>query len=374
METNIIWCARRAATIPHDKIYALIGISSDIVEYIDLKPDYEVDIQNVLTKWTESIFYQKGSLQIMSVAGIGSPRKLNNLPSFVPDLSSPPKAVSFWHPDETKMYRAGTAYKTRIDLHGSGEGRVYMSGAAIGQVVELSPVFEERFAHPEHAADLHNWLENAELLAMDRAINEPELGTVHNAFWRTLIGNRDMADSEASPAFLFYYLLFRYSLARELGLKKWQLRGFDRVKEEYDPSGDPKFFKYGSEHASVVFKHFLVKTATHRRFGIVNLGTPRPGTEWARSKQRGLLALFPPETKAGVEGAASSLTEGDWVYLFRGAQTPFVVRIDRSPEAKKLAGSPICYVVGECYVNGAMDGSLLETFISARQCEDLYFH
>jgi hypothetical protein len=366
METNIIWCARRAATRPHDKIYALIGISKDIVQYLNLRPKYKDPTEKVFTDWTESIFYQRKSLQLLSIAGIGYPRQCSSLPSFVPDLSCPPKAWSLWHPEEAKKFRAGAHYKACMDIHASGEGAITIRGFPLGQVVQVSPVLEEAIfvssfsAAKDSPRALHKWLEDAESLAMKLGMDPYLTGDLHNAFWRTLIGNRDMVDEAAPPYYLFHYLLMRYSLARELGLAKEEISGFERVKKEYDPAGDRQYFDRGGEHANVAFKFLLARTATHRRFGVVNFGRPDPQKPNAASENCGLLALVPPGTQSGVEGAGTEENpEGDWIYLFEGAETPFVVRVDRTD--KGVTRSPTCYIVGECYVHGAMDGKIMES-------------
>ena len=67
---------------PRDKVYALLGIASDDQAIV---PDYERTEQQVYIDSMKTMLLKGKGLLILSAAGIGFPRSLPDLPSWVPD-------------------------------------------------------------------------------------------------------------------------------------------------------------------------------------------------------------------------------------------------------------------------------------------------
>jgi hypothetical protein len=73
------------ASDPRDKVFALLGIADDAVEP-GLHPDYSKSCETVFTEATEALLREQGP-NILSFCQW--PKKLSNIPSWVPDWSSP---------------------------------------------------------------------------------------------------------------------------------------------------------------------------------------------------------------------------------------------------------------------------------------------
>ncbi|EGU81605.1 hypothetical protein FOXB_07883 [Fusarium oxysporum f. sp. conglutinans Fo5176] len=87
------------ATDPRDKIYALMGLSSDI-HFEDLDLAYTTPVESVFTQAAELILASGKSkssspLALLSFAGIGNTRTLKNLPTWVPDWATAARRMSF---------------------------------------------------------------------------------------------------------------------------------------------------------------------------------------------------------------------------------------------------------------------------------------
>jgi hypothetical protein len=75
-----------SATIPHDKIFSMLGLAGDSTD-LALNPGYRVSAQDLYTSTTRYLFKQDRSFELLHLAGIGYPRSLSGLPSWVPDFS-----------------------------------------------------------------------------------------------------------------------------------------------------------------------------------------------------------------------------------------------------------------------------------------------
>lgn len=70
---------------PKDKIFSMLGLDNEMA--IRMMPDYRDSVQTVYTKATRESLLSSKSTGILSLAGIGHRRVLDDLPSWVPDFS-----------------------------------------------------------------------------------------------------------------------------------------------------------------------------------------------------------------------------------------------------------------------------------------------
>jgi hypothetical protein len=106
----LVECAQSVASQPEDKVFSLQGIG-DAAGTGDLKPNYNMKFQEV---FREATIYtlQSGSFAVFTLAGTWSPKR-PDLPSWVVDLSQPPKLYPLENGQST--YRAGgTEFKPSL--------------------------------------------------------------------------------------------------------------------------------------------------------------------------------------------------------------------------------------------------------------------
>ncbi|CZR53541.1 uncharacterized protein PAC_03420 [Phialocephala subalpina] len=85
--------SRYQATDPRDKVFAILGLVTDDLD-IEEWIDYDKTPGQVYTKIAKYILSRKeDGLALLALAGVGHARKLNGLPTWVPDWSKPPSGI-----------------------------------------------------------------------------------------------------------------------------------------------------------------------------------------------------------------------------------------------------------------------------------------
>ncbi|MCJ1456068.1 hypothetical protein MMC28_006425 [Mycoblastus sanguinarius] len=105
LQSGLSFCVRFDSTDPRDKLYAVIGLANDADDPL-LHPDYRANVREIFTSSSKYMLAANTSLRILHFAGIGRPRLIADLPSWVADWSA-------WHQDtvfgdiaDTAGYRA----------------------------------------------------------------------------------------------------------------------------------------------------------------------------------------------------------------------------------------------------------------------------
>jgi hypothetical protein len=183
-------CISFEATDPRDKVYALLGLTTDDSKSAII-PEYQKG-NSARTVYITAMRYvlEKAAnpLDALSVAGIGIDRLMNDLPSWVPDWSyaTQPQPLDV-------IYSAGTVDKAAITFDPTDASILHLDGTQFDRVKHLSTVYDVR--HSPNAAEQYSyykrWYAKAEALARNNARDpyhndEPIL----EAFIRTVIGNR----------------------------------------------------------------------------------------------------------------------------------------------------------------------------------------
>jgi len=78
---------RSQATDPRDKVFALLGLVSHALEE-SILPDYQKSASEVYTNMAKHLLRRDFLVKAIPEAGIGNPRKLPDLPSWVLDWSA----------------------------------------------------------------------------------------------------------------------------------------------------------------------------------------------------------------------------------------------------------------------------------------------
>ena len=317
---TMLWCLfdcwRYQAKDPRDKIFALLGMAVDAGDP-EFHPRYgNHPPQDIFKDTTRHLLTRDGSsAYVLHGAGIGLPRDLPYLPSWVPDWSSPFANTVFGAVASTAKFRASGNIDTANVCYGEGSSSITVRGRIIDTVsaladVKPTPVWHTGMTELKQKAqkDLA-WIEGVcELLKSDHpyATSEAFFPTVVS---RTLIANMIPLGIPAPQTFLDSFhdwvaqcrrLIAADPLSWEIGIPG------STVDSVYSAS------QYVTAHSMAVGSRRVF--LTHHSF----------------------LGLGPP----GIQ-------QRDEVCILLGLATPFIIR-------KREEGG--YYLVGECYLDGLMNG------------------
>lgn len=210
---NLLQDTRKfCSTDPRDKIFALLGLATDIRTAdgrLLLHVNYATPVEQVYISMTNFLMYEEDSnLRVLSYCGDPDRRSRLNLPSWVPDFSLPAQFASIgWSNFEADRglfdyYISPTLQSRGAELSGTA----YLLDR-IQAVNETSP--EDRYY-----GLLQNWYDPDMLLKFWKNFIAPNGdgalyvtgGTAFSAFWRTLITNQTKDEQIAPDTYLVHFL------------------------------------------------------------------------------------------------------------------------------------------------------------------------
>lgn len=336
---------------PRDLIYAALGMVEPTVTTI--VPDYTKSVAEVFTEAAWAIIDETKNLQLLHFVSDPSKRKVNGLPSWVPDWSArlqPEPLRGEPHGDgdgetESRWYPSGDHRWIRPKA--SSGSRELVISALLITTVEATTI---PFIDTSKPYDLHTMLD---LVIQNQASTPRSLSpnSAYNTLWRTLVADT-IAQSPAGQIhdhrYMFHHWLIRNlwdicqehpgdnaliqktraSLAEFAALDDgWLVPDLDTVDDNFQAMQD---------ESSNVYK---TKTYNHTHFTWAML----PRCSWRRlfRTDNGLLGL-------GCE----SLRVGDHVVVALGSDVPLVLR--------PLADRPGAFqFIGQAYVHEIMHGEAL---------------
>jgi len=314
------------ATDPRDKVFAILGLVTDD---LDMKEwiDYYKTPEQVYTKTARYILSRKeDGLALLALAGIGYVRKLNGLPSWVPDWSKPRSGLAFNLFSVTYNASGGRECDGEILLD-PDLNIIRLVGAKADTVRAVGKAGIGGKYFKDDSICLHQrlflWYQECCNLEENRT-SDPYLTLQprEEAFWRALIGDRT---TESRPAPAIFSSYFR-------SIQKMFLNPSFHENCHTALSMDCDFCKLGSNffasHEVLEFCNALSPISSGRRFCVT---------------ERGYMGWVPPHT-----------VSGDLVCILYGARTPFLLRNEI------FEGGKHGYrLVGECFFHGMMDGEML---------------
>lgn len=329
------------STNPLDKVYALLSLTSDASNRVII-PDYSKTPQLLFTEVSQFFIWRGQPFGILSRAGIGHERKIEGLPSWVPDWTTPTVGAELDFGDAKYVkgaYRASG--QSHADITVCEDGNSLRAAAIyIGEIIALGAVQSLRAkddlfhvdseGHAFHLGDhkLHrDWLTEARNLA--ELYGHPPLRTradLDEAFWRTLCGDTEVTSRPAPPRLGMYY-------------ESW-VQLLERMERYVPEDGSVKTLPDDEEFWDLV--------GNAQRWGVA-MGQCCSERKFCATKE-GYIGLVPPNAKIGDE-----------IWVVQGAPTPYALRREASIEMDGVEdGKQICKLVGECYVDEMMDGEVLE--------------
>lgn len=293
----------RTATRDHDKVYGLLGLAPPVFQKF-IVPDYRLDIATVYAQPLVTYWQTNASLRPLLSSRIRNAK--SHLPSWLPDWSSASDtSMSLWWRRRYALYDA------------CGHHRLYPSIYDY-KILHVQGVKCDTMKTGWEIIDPSTTINDAIKSGLEIAMSlceTQDFSTRQKVFWRTMI------------------LDCRRSLLERRLIQRASKCDYDILREHFNkPQASPEFTPYMKGLFNEV-KHSLV----FLRFVVTDNGS---------------LAMVSFDTQMGDE-----------IHILAGGNMPFVLRPSKA--IFSLPGSPgvqnPCYtLIGECYLDEAMDGQLAD--------------
>ncbi|KAG7104842.1 Heterokaryon incompatibility protein 6 like [Verticillium longisporum] len=324
-------CWTFEATDPRDMVFALVGLAEDGAHPL-VAPDYTKTPEEVFINAARFVYMQMNTLhEILPCSGVGWPRRLTALPSWVPDWSITGRSVIAALPKGKRAYQTSGGLVNRGPVvHEKG---LEIEVIIVDKIDRMTEELERAAVDPltyriNSTANMERcnaWILAAQALVATMSGDTYTNGQSHEeALWRTLVcdapsvGTGELASGSGMdwPADPVYGLWYRYGMRH---LVQVPLDDEDRA---LSPEEIHERMQLGSRWVtSAQFRCYS------RRLAVT---------------EKGYLALIPPLTEVG-----------DMVAVIPGTAVPFILRgkgYDDDMNEK------VYTLVGESYVHGLMNG------------------
>ena len=326
-----------AAKDPRDKVFGIQGFCTVDGGGGLISPNYEKTVADTYKDAADYILAKESPYRLLSYAGIGyfsEPSKIDGvLPSWCPDWSRRPRVLILSYNNPETDYCAGGEEDTASKYPETKSSSLMVRGQLVDTIVLLGEKFVRGdedacgdWSVNDGVANLYKSAENSYRLLREfdykggpyPYTSPPQL--LHDAYWRTLIGDRTDTTRPA-PA----------KLGKEFDTwRRFMAEVVPRfLSNPNQPVPADILARYG---APPEFSSLVATRALGRKLCITS---------------RGYIGLVPPFAEVG-----------DAVFLIRGAQVPFVLRIVEGPLSSE-GSRVLCHLVGEAYVHGLMYGDVV---------------
>jgi len=306
-------------TNPRDKIYGVLGLASDLRPG-ELLPDYSLSCQKVYHTVTIFCIQKYSSLEVL--CHVRNPKELPGLPSWVPDwtvMSKIQESLGFKSAEKYCAAGGNTSrHRSRPRLYISEDNHIlYTSGKFVDRIRKKGPILcNEKWDVDEI---LLKWEKYAHTVS-PYATGE----TYPTILWRTLIADGGTRGKDSDRTRQQLYEAFQNLIERNRGLKDPSVISHDR--KNWKPVEEMSIVN----SRAMEFEKLMEATSFGRRIAIT---------------EHGFLGLVPGDAQVDDE-----------ICIFETVSIPFVLR-----QAQQLGYHK---VVGECYLQGWMDGSRFQNLTS----------
>lgn len=350
---QLLWRFRPLqATEKRDKVFALLGLTTNWQGLPPLLPDYTSDTAATFTNTTVTNIQRAGSLSVLAgdLEAVLNRKRLDGIPSWVMDWSLPCLPIEIERVNSLCIYKASGSRIGTVRFHPINqlldvEGVYVDSVTTVGEVSRHTQISDT-------CAVIRSW--NLLIKSVEQSNHTyPSGGTYENAFWRTLIG--DVVRTSTDPDTYWKQESYRRARPEDYeAFRAWSM--WSRCISRDTFSRSAAFSKRDLDEGISAIHHALKNATTSRRFFLTSSGYMGLG----------------PKTTA----------EGDKIYVFKGSNVPFMVRqglpvsIDDNDWTTLLSGNEdggekyarhttsrmldAFQMVGDCFMYGAMDGELFE--------------
>ncbi|KAF1930447.1 uncharacterized protein M421DRAFT_58922 [Didymella exigua CBS 183.55] len=296
---------------PRDKVYGLLALLGRSTPSLKIRPDYSIPVGDLYRQITQvAISQSEGDLCYLTGSGLGS--DCYQLASWVRNFAAPLHPVKA--SNERNRYGKYSLYcaagDTKSEVKIIDEDTLCLSGTFIGSIDRIGSVIEyQDWTHPQGVLPgVQAWAEMAGFSIFD---GDCTPGAVQERFWRTITADA-FVDHDDKYA--------RIPKSSRVALSSW----FTTVKNSVDQGQEPLITPY-----------------------IFAFWSAMSGRTFFSTKSNDMGLCFP------------HARPGDEVWVLAGGKVPFVLR--PLVDAVDTAEAPvrICKLIGECYLDGFMDGEVL---------------
>ncbi|ORY08964.1 heterokaryon incompatibility protein-domain-containing protein [Clohesyomyces aquaticus] len=350
---SLLWKFRPLeASDKRDKVFALLGLTTDWQGMPPLSPDYSADVGAVFVQTAIRNILMSASLSVLSgdLEATLNRKRLTDIPSWVMDWALPCLPVEIERVQSQKMYNASGGRTSEVSFH-HRHSILHVQGLLVDQVIAVGDV-SRHTQISDTCAVIRQW----NLLAMafeEKRGNYPSGCSYYDAFWRTLVGNLVQMASVAN-SIDGKQTAYRKTTAEDTeAFRAWRM--WSRCISR-DTIGRTASFTQRDLDEGISSIHYALKTATtSRRFFL---------------------------TRSGYMGVGPKTTQpGDKLYVLENSKVPFLVRPHSvlncngglsmmliEPAGGDAGGlSNCCFnahschrLVGDCFAYGLMDGEAFE--------------
>ncbi|KAH0562126.1 hypothetical protein GP486_003177 [Trichoglossum hirsutum] len=354
LEDTLKLSLRFRATLAVDKIFALLGLIADRDE-LDISPDYETDRRDAVFIGATQRLIMKAlrmggnPFRAIHLAGIGQPRKLTTLPSWVPDWTANLETCVLSHQDAAFDYRACGNLKPAIDF------------PDIRSAIVCRGILVDNIASQVHISKFHGSYSQGDPLPFQQALRlvkesgvlaESPNESVEDAFWRTTVAD---IDPTCRPASQTHIGGWRDHIKRcETDIEN---SGRSPADTQRAVETIRTLKTMGSEDAR--FTHLLSSELSAFNPGHAGDFCSVLGRAQDQQAQSPLFTTGRNfcVTERGHMGLVPALSEdGDTVVIFLGATTPHILRQVHTEDGKNSHKQ--YKLVGEAYIHGMMDDEM----------------
>jgi hypothetical protein len=357
----------RTSSDPRDKVYSLLSLVKSWTPRLPIRPDYSLTAEQLYVIVVQELIKVTGNLSVL-MGTLTKSHELASLPSWVPDWTYEPPSFELDRLERANLYKASAHCSPvlRYPRDGFLESRGLIAATidTVGDEMpsDLGDPALKTFQRWEELAGLRN----------DSSRTYVAGGTAKQAYWRTLCLD-SLYMVEAGPSGFCKRKFVRAPPKYGSSMKFWKREARSWSLGQAGKRSDcrPKTVMTGNRiplelqpywmvlqngpisrpPTLVEAINYAVRSATaHRRFFM--------------TEQRGYMGLGP-----------STLKKGDKICVLLGGCTPFIIRPIGNREVGSSVPKPCYELIGDCYVDGLMDGqvfsilALTEELIYLGPCE-----
>jgi hypothetical protein len=302
----------RTATRDHDKVYGLLGLAPPVFQKL-IVPDYRLDVRTVYAQ--PLVAYWQTNASLIPLLSSRNRNAKSHLPSWIPDWSSAskPSFLIIWWRRRYALYDACGRHLLYPSIYDYKV--LHVQGVKCDTMKTHWEIIDPPFrkAHYLHLRGTPRTDAIKSLLETAMSLYKTEnVSTRQLAFWRTMI-------------------LDCYKSFLELGaVQRASECDYETLLKHFDgpQASTPYIKRLLSEMNNCVLNAQFVVT------------------------DNGSLAMVPFDTQMGDE-----------IYILAGGNMPFVLRPSEatfSPPGSAGAQNPCYTLVGQCYLDEAMDGQFAD--------------
>ncbi|KAH7086339.1 heterokaryon incompatibility protein-domain-containing protein [Paraphoma chrysanthemicola] len=344
---------------PRDKVYAFLGLADRTMSPFRthpaaLTPDYNLSVQEVYTETARVLLASYKNLSLLSHVEDPSLRRIDNLPSWVPDLSVPldPYPLRYRGPG---FWRASGSRKWTPNIPRMAQGFLDVQGYCLDEINEASILLDES-SDPSAS-----WASIVKLaLALNLPYPNPALSRSRPSrveiLWRTITTDIYAHIHPAPTAVGSLFIDYILNLQVRHRLMPWS--GNEAFQPHHSPLSDSIYPEWQtllslepSESPYSLEKYrgrltSMVESMFNGSYSPIGLAQLQHELDQSGGKKRRVF-----KTRRGYMGTGPrSLQCGDEVWILHRAGLPMVLR--RQPNGNYR-------FIGEAFVYGVMHGEAL---------------